>query len=508
MANAYTKTPSIDKLEVVIPNEHYPNPTSSKWKNNERALNDPTLSKTSECQHYSFTKATQKSSLVLIDTPGLGDTSGHLKDNKNVNMIFETIKSLPQISAIILVINGAMPRITSTVRNVLTRFQQFFPDSIYTNMIVVLTNCQKYSVSFDKDSLKLPQTCQFFHMQNSIYCQPSDIMKTHHETFKQEFEESMKTMNTIIQKILSLKPQTTKHFADLNDERYRLGEFLHESYLTIQKMEQIENELESLKTMEDLGQKNIEKLLRTSKDFVTRMISQRYNNTICLQCNKVCHKQCQLDEISSESDNPVSTCSKMKDGRCIQCRCPIERHTFSSKDLVKVDTSIVESIARARQRLRQEREDHASAVDKYSAVQICKTELHKVLDRQCDGIRQTCVKLKTSCENINIVLELTNFIQILNQNRRQLQSSSVIDRLERLIKELEQIIFDCEQMSTKNGASEMNHEITNQDSAAASSPSTSRHLSTGHRKSTSPCHNQSSSKSEVNATPNTGKFPF
>jgi hypothetical protein len=428
------------------------------------------LSKTVECQQYTFRSSTGKGSLIFIDTPGLGDTSGHLKDNENVNMIFKTIKSLEYISAIILIINGTVPRMTSNVSNVLTRFRQFFPDSIYTNMIIVFTSCQQYNFSFDKTSLNLPSTCRFFYMQNSAYCKPSDEIKVHRTVFEQEFKESINTTREIINHAQNLQPQSTRAFADLNDERYRLQAFLHEAYLMILQMEQVENELESLKKAASIGNVNVENLLQRNKILVLIPVPEGSRNIICGQCSKVCHKNCKLNEVFSEDSNPISRCSKMQNGRCNQCKCPIGTHYYDCRDIKKVDQSIPDYIVRAEQRLRFEQEDHALTVNKLNSVETIRIEVRMLLDRQCDRIRQTCSNLRQTCQNINIAQELFNFVQILNQGRQQLQSPLVQNRLDNLIHDLESIASDCQQTGTENGDKNLHFDMQALDSAEASSP--------------------------------------
>lgn len=415
------------------------------------------MSKTIDCQHYSFPSPIGKGSFIFIDTPGLGDTSGYLQDNENVNKIFTTIKSLQQISAVILVINGTIPRMTSNIVNVLTRFRQFFPDSIYTNMIVVFTNCQKYNVSFELDSLNLPSTCHFFYMQNSAFCQTPQMINTHRDHFKREWKESMATMHVIINHLLQLPPQATKDFADLNDERYRLQTLLHELYLMIFEMEVIENELESLKKAAELGEENIQKLSQARQINVPTSVPTNYNNIKCVKCNNVCDKNFKLNEVSYSYDYPIFTCSKMKGGRCTVCHCSIGTHCLDAEDTVKRTRSIPDSVVQAQRRLRIEEEEHALVVHEQKAVDTGKIQVKTRFDRQCVQVRQTCMNLKKSCQNINIAQELIDFIRTLNQDRLHLRSLFAVTQLNYLIQELEQIVLDCQAISNNNSDANLLH---------------------------------------------------
>lgn len=51
------------------------------------------------------------SNLVLVDTPGLGDSRGVIQDSKNISEMVQKLKALPSgVNMFLLVLNAANPR--------------------------------------------------------------------------------------------------------------------------------------------------------------------------------------------------------------------------------------------------------------------------------------------------------------------------------------------------------------------------------------------------------------
>jgi hypothetical protein len=345
-------------------------------------------------------------------------------------------------------------------------------------------------------------------MQNSAYCKPPDQIKLYRTVVEQEFKESIKTTREIMNHAQNLPPQSTRAFADLNDERYRLQAFLHEAYLMILQMEQVENELESLKKAENIGNANMENLIQRSKIFVLTTVPKDYYNIICGRCNIVCHQNCKLDEVPSEDSNPISRCIKMRNDLCNQCACSIELHYYGPKDLEQVDRPILDLIRRDRQRLRCEQEDHALTVGRSNSIEAIKIEVQKLLDHQCDRIRQACSDLRQSCQNINIAQELINFVQTLNQARRQLRSTSVKNRLDHLIDELESIASDCQQTGIKNSDNNLHCDMQGLGSAEATPPVPVRQTNKQQTPVRTPSYYRPDLKSQLTSSSKSSEFLF
>lgn len=230
-------------------------------QHHENALEDSTRSKTSRCTKYTF--VVEQVHFNFFDTPGINDTGGYLSDNENVDRIFECIQSLQHLTALVLVLNGTQARLTVNIRNVLERFRDRIPDVLYTNVLVILTNCAAHTVNFG--SVKLLNHAPIFHMQNSAFSSDAQMWSSQtREILQRDWNISMKTMNDFVKTLLTLTPVSTDALEAMNDDRNAIRSILHESRLMIMELQHIEDELAALEQASHIYSANIEKYASTT----------------------------------------------------------------------------------------------------------------------------------------------------------------------------------------------------------------------------------------------------
>jgi hypothetical protein len=309
---------SLKKLHVIIPNKFNRKPTLPGYQHHESNLADTTKSQTTECDAYTF----EQHNVIwnFIDTPGISDTSGYIEDNNNVDKIFSKIRSLEYLSGIILLLNGTVSRLTTNVKNVLYRFKQQLPDKVYSSMIVIYTNIHDYSFSGERDMkwLGLPSSCQCFFMQNSAFSlDPTQRQPKEIKELTEDFKESMQTLKIILAKLLSLEPVLTSAFMDMDNDRNRIRGVLHEARLIVQQLQQMENELAVLELNSSSLGSNIRKKELMLEDIATKYVRvleevpTQYHNTLCINCNQVCHENCNVYETYRQGDQLLRDCSAL-----------------------------------------------------------------------------------------------------------------------------------------------------------------------------------------------------
>ncbi len=108
----------VDKLEVAIASKHHSRVTLRNVPaGTETDIHNGTVSQTNDCSNYGFHDPSGRMKFQFIDTPGLSDTRGAAQDDVNVDKILEACEGVSALAAIILVVNGTVPRLT-LVRNV------------------------------------------------------------------------------------------------------------------------------------------------------------------------------------------------------------------------------------------------------------------------------------------------------------------------------------------------------------------------------------------------------
>lgn len=247
------------RLKVVVPTRYYRHPTEEGYAlHSEANLDDPTVSQTSKCATYSF----QKDGITynFVDTPGLSDTSDsafHQVDNETVDKILETAGQLKMLQAIILTINGSIPKLTPNLRNALQRIAGNFPDALRDNLLVIFTNSFMKNPNFDLDSLPSAPK-QFFTMNNSAFSSPHDQWDEEEAGIQEKYwKMTMKKVGDMLVCINGLTPQSAQAIEGIRDNRSKIKKELMQAVTDIQSLQKLVEKCEGLKREEEISQQKI-----------------------------------------------------------------------------------------------------------------------------------------------------------------------------------------------------------------------------------------------------------
>ena len=182
--------------------------------NNEKNINDSTISQTRRCNEYKFEKNAKLYN--FIDTPGFNDTNGVSIDNKNFESVLEACQNFEYMNGILLILNGTDQRLTVTLRNLFENLKHFFPTKLIENVIIVLTNCSENSCNLDLNCLNgivKHKSCHF--MQNNfLHWDRKQKLKNHSIKFDRlevDWNDSIETVDLILEDISNLSPIVTRN---------------------------------------------------------------------------------------------------------------------------------------------------------------------------------------------------------------------------------------------------------------------------------------------------------
>jgi hypothetical protein len=416
----------------------------------EQSVNDVTISKTADCQDYRF--ELEGIDFHFIDTPGINATGGHMQNSRNVEKICRYIEQLPEMTALILIINGTISRATINIRHALSTFQQCVPDVVYNNMLIVLTNCQTHTVSFHPNDFGLPSECPVFHMQNSAFS--SDFHQWSEKTqnkIKQDFQKSMDTINQLILKFIKLEPQSTEKFKDMDDDRNSIKRQLHDARMKLMNLQHLEDELVGYELSVNIYTMNMEKFRNfvQSKD-VTRLerTPTDYYSITCSRCNKVCHEKCQLNEVRFTGDKTSLRCKLMNNGLCKKCECKAISHYYDQSIIQSANRTIQESVSSLEVRYQEAKAGKEKADIKCNDIQEAKTIIESELKIQYKKVKEGLERLCRTCSGVNVAAELYDCIVCLKKDVTTLKTRSVIDNTNAFIANLEQLCKNMEDTET------------------------------------------------------------
>ncbi|KYQ93280.1 hypothetical protein DLAC_05939 [Tieghemostelium lacteum] len=384
---------------------------TENFPSNEKNVIDRGSSQTDSCIKYGF--QTKNYIYSFIDSPGLSDTRGIKQDEINMDKIMRAAEQAKSLTAIILVINGTITRLTVNLQNVINRLKGSIPDSLIENIYVLLTHCRPANSNFEKQSLTIPiKPKNFYYMDNSAFSKdPIDWDKEIRHDLNQGWEKSFSVLNVMLKDITSARPKSTDDFEKMIKLRFKIRSTLHQAQVDIMNLQTLQDSISIYEAQ--LEKANNDK--ETFKDFTvtktilkTDLIPAPYHSTICSTCNVVCHDQCGLDEISTKGNNSFKKCWAMKGkNNCLECHCSYTVHYHDRKTMKSYEITIEEELEDLKNKYLSSEKDSDEAKKNISSVQDAKLIIDSALKRMTEDIKNSCVELKKLCSGFNLVDELS-----------------------------------------------------------------------------------------------------
>lgn len=257
--------------------------------------------------------------LLVMDTPGFGDTRGLEYDKEHAKLIVEELKSVSHVNCICLVVNGREARMNHTLKYVLSELTGILPRIVVSNVVVVFTNTSDaLERNFDPKELapffgqEIPDE-HVFCVENP-YCKlakarqkqgslsTETIVKSLHKAFS-EAAEMFADMYSILRQ---LPPIHTKHFNEVFDVKRQIDREMMN--LLAQYQAQMDSEEQIRKAQRELDAAKQEKEL--FKHFETQRVVSKWvsvptsqHNTLCgaKGCYSNCHCPCVMPKTFDKS---------------------------------------------------------------------------------------------------------------------------------------------------------------------------------------------------------------
>lgn len=308
--------------------------------------------------------------VVIIDTPGYGDTGGLEKDQQIDEMVKDLFKvKVELVNLVCFVVKASMNRIGAAENYVYSKVLNLFGKDIGENFQFLITFADGGDVNAEP-SLKAPESIVAPIIQNlvdknkewkslfnnSAVFKPVDAVKDPLSVpFWGLYSNSMKSF---FQKLLTTQAKSLMMTREVIKERGQLE--VHLCNLNFKFGNQI-NQSKTLRTLLNTLEANFS-VLNTNKEFQTvvnktvdekQMITNGSYTTYCTKCYATCHPICAFGYGESKEN-----CAAMRGGYCTSCpkKCHHTEH-------VNVNYILVPSV-KAVTVTAQDMKDRYSAADK------------------------------------------------------------------------------------------------------------------------------------------------
>ncbi len=266
--------------------------------------------------------------LVLIDTPGFGDTRGINFDEdvkKNLNMFFKN-KTHPinELSSIGLVIQASQARSTTEQNYIFNAVLNIFGNDVVKNICLLFTFADAHPptalATVRKEKIPFPEEGIFKFNNSAVYAGINEESNAYFWKFGfDSLEKFFRHIQVVQPASLTLTKEVLKERETLLLRLDGLQKWINDGFEALQSLENTTRAVMQLKGA-IRANKNF-KVKTTVYPQETKVVDHFITN--CKVCMFTCHDPCQIAGDDKEG------CASMENGKCVQClgKCSWSSHS-------------------------------------------------------------------------------------------------------------------------------------------------------------------------------------
>ncbi|XP_059367556.1 uncharacterized protein LOC132105992 [Carassius carassius] len=284
-------------------------------------------------------------SLIVIDTPGYGDTDGHNKDKlipEALQQLFRSEDGIHEIHAVCFVWKASETRLHERQRYIMDEILSLFGKDIEKNIIVVITNSHE---TVPKKALKLIQTAKIPCAKNKnepVYfqfnnCQSENFDEEDRKSYKASWDHGIENFKQFFDYLNGINPKSLDMTEGVLRARKQLDASVNNLKDRIVFADYKKQELEQAKAALEECEKGREK----ENNFVCEIDEAHKQEvqinsswwhlskqaTRCTDCKENCHYP------GCWWAKDLKWCSVMTNGKCTVCtgKCDHTKHVKDDK---------------------------------------------------------------------------------------------------------------------------------------------------------------------------------
>lgn len=412
-------------IKVAIPTKYLRGNQPESANNSELDCSDQTKSQTSAAVQYFMEN--KHGSFCFIDTPGFADTEGTKKDDANIRQILDAADDVENLGAIILVVSGRNPRLTMDIMVALSTLQGHIPDVALENIIVVCSNCAtKQRCNFVIPSLPFSPKYVAYLDNSAFSADPKKWLGRDWINIQQDWDSAMYVIDQLVKALVTLGSVSSASFASMRKQRDEVKASLHAAQLKITELQKVEDDVLDIEADIIRNKKDVTSFAnytQTKKEKIVSQVPVNYYNTICQNCNKVCHEDCQLGEIAAAGDMRFVGCAAFCGcSHCQMCggekRCDHSSHYHARYILTEEEKTLEEVIQDIKDKYDAATAGLSEANNRKSELQKAKTAIEGSIKMYSESVEDSCKSIKDICKGFNFAEELFVTIQKLEAEKK------------------------------------------------------------------------------------------
>lgn len=419
---------------------------NAKSQNNE-SVGDQSSSQTRYISAYRFPYSEEinklNHGLIVVDTPGFGDTEGIARDREleqQVRCFFEGKTGIDHVDAVCFVIPASNARLTPSQLYVFNAILSMFGKDIGENFMVLFTfaDGQRPPAIAAMEKAEIP--CKLFCKMNNSALYASNSDDVHNKFIDEMFwNMGMASMMDLFDTLQTMSPKSLTLTQNVLNRRSGLQADVEalqqETRRGLAKLNECKQEW-------DIVQKN-NSMINDNKEFKykateIKMRKETYKSgydTNCLTCSNTCHFPCHIPK-----DEEKSQCAAMDpEGNCRICagKCHWSVHHNVGYRIVHDEITVEKEYSDMRDKYQDAISGKMNAEKLMGQIRIEFETIQRTVLSTIDNIRKANNELKeialrpnplTSVQHIDLLIESEKQQQRFNWEKR-VQNLEVIRRL-------------------------------------------------------------------------------
>jgi len=419
---------------------------NSKTQDNKN-VGDQSASQTRYISAYRFPYSEEinklNHGLIVVDTPGFGDTEGISRDREleqQVRCFFEGKTGIDHVDAVCFVIPASNARLTPSQLYVFNAILSMFGKDIGENFMVLFTfaDGQRPPAIAAMEKAEIP--CRLFCKMNNSALYASNNDDVHNKFIDEMFwNMGMASMMDLFDTLQTMSPKSLTLTQNVLNRRSQLQADVEalqqETRRGLAKLNECKQEW-------DIVQKN-NSMINDNKEFKykateIKMRKETYKSgydTNCLTCSNTCHFPCHIPK-----DEEKSQCAAMDpEGNCRICvgKCHWSVHHNVGYRIVHDEITVEKEYSEMRDKYQDAISGKMNAEKLMNQIRIEFETIQRTVLTTIDNIRKANNELKeialrpnplTSVQHIDLLIESEKQQQRFNWEKR-VQNLEVIRKL-------------------------------------------------------------------------------
>jgi predicted GTPase len=366
-------------------------------------------SRTKQVSAYCFNETKLPYRLVVVDTPGFGDTDGLAADKRTTRLIKDLFENqgengIDHLDAVCIVVKASDSRLTAQQRHNFDSVLQLFGKDIAPNLFIIATFCdaseppvkaclQGAGIDFNK-FFKFNNSAFFEGIKNKSEDEQAfqsfywNVGLTSFKNFFSHLENATPVSMTLSAKVLQKRQQLETLVLDLH-RRVKLG---------ISHLEQLRQEAQIMESYEAKIKANesFTYTIRQQKIIQEDISGLGIHTTTCMTCNFTCHRNC------TRADNKAKAKCFIMSKETGACRaCPDNCHWTLHKNVPYICTIVEEEVTKTDEDLRNK---YLKATDDKKSKEMMIENLGKMFAVQQQKNSRTITNIREIIEELQVAI--------------------------------------------------------------------------------------------------------